>query len=413
MKSKMNDLALLGGAPSFSATLPVGRPNVPRGRARARLMSQLAEILDRQWLTNHGPVVARFEQEIQRLTGVRHAIAVCNATQGLQVAARACGLTGEVIVPAFTFIATAHALSWIGLQPVFADVDPATHTLDPQRIEKLITPRTSGIVPTHLWGNPCAVEQLEKIARWHELSVIYDAAHAFGCSRGGRLIGAFGEAEVFSFHATKFINSGEGGAITTNDDELAARMRRMGNFGFEGFDRVTDAGTNAKMSEMAAALGLAGIEMMDEIIEINRKNYAAYQAGLDGLPGVRLLPHAQSERHNYQYVVIEIEADRAGLSRDQLRDVLWAEGIMARRYFHPGCHRMEPYLSQRAEGRLYQSLPVTERLAEAVLTLPTGASVGAGEIAMICQVICFALEHAHELILKLEGTARAAAFSGS
>ncbi len=198
MKSKMDDLALLGGAPSFPAALHVGRPNVPQGAARTRLMSQIAEILDRQWLTNHGPVVDLFEQEIARLTGVRHAIAVCNATQGLQVAAKACELTGEVIVPAFTFIATAHALNWIGLQPVFADVDPATQTMDPRCLEKLITPRTSGILATHLWGRPCAVEQIEKIARWHELPVIYDAAHAFGSAHRGQMIGSFGSARKSS-----------------------------------------------------------------------------------------------------------------------------------------------------------------------------------------------------------------------
>lgn len=402
-KERVSQLALLGGTPAFTEALHVGRPNVPRGAARARFLKRMAEVLDRQWLTNHGPLVSEFEQEIARLTGVRHAIAVCNATQGLQVAAKACELTGEVIVPAFTFIATAHALNWIGLQPVFADVDPATHTLDPKQIEKLITPRTSGIVATHLWGRPCAVEQIEKIARWYELPVIYDAAHAFGCSHRGRMIGAFGNAEVYSFHATKFINSGEGGAITTNDDELAVHIRRLVNFGFEGFDRVVDAGTNAKMSEAAAALGLAGLEMMDEVIETNRKNHAAYQAGLENVPGVRLLPNDEREARNYQYIVIEIEADQAGLARDQLRDVLWAEGIMARRYFSPGCHRMEPYLTERAERHLHQSLPVTERLAESVLTLPTGTSVGQEEIARLCQIIRFSCEHASELKLKLAG----------
>lgn len=412
-KEQVSQLALLGGRPAFAEGLHVGRPNVPRGAARVRFLKRMAEILDRQWLTNHGPVVSEFEQEIARLTGARHAIAVCNATQGLQVAAKACELTGEVIAPAFTFIATAHALNWIGLQPVFADVDPATHTIDPKQIEKLITPRTSAIVATHLWGRPCAVEQIEKIARWHELPVIYDAAHAFGCSHRGQMIGSFGNAEVFSFHATKFINCGEGGAITTNDDELAARMKRLVNFGFEGFDRVVDAGTNAKMSEAAAALGLAGLEMMDEIIETNRKNHAAYQAGLDDLPGVRLLPNDEREARNYQYVVIEIEASQAGLSRDQLRDVLWAEGIMARRYFSPGCHRMEPYLTERAERHLHQSLPVTERLAESVLTLPTGTSVGEEEIARICHIIRFSCEHVRELNLKLAGDERAMAFSGS
>lgn len=386
-------LALLGGAPSFPATLHVGRPNVPEGAARTRLLGQIAEILDRRWLTNHGPVVEVFEQEIARMTGARHAIAVCNATQGLQVAAHACGLTGEVIVPAFTFIATAHALRWIGLQPVFADVAAATHTLDPTQLERHLTPRTSALLATHLWGTPCETAALEAFAARHSLQVLYDAAHAFGNAHAGKMMGTFGRAEVFSFHATKFVNAGEGGAITTNDDELAARMRRAINFGFADFDCVAELGTNAKLSELAAALGLASLAQMGEIIAANRANYETYRAGLAGLPGVRLLPHSTTEARNFQYVILEIA--EAALSRDELLEVLWAEGVRARRYFYPGCHRMEPYRSQ--PGAAQVALPVTERLAETVLALPTGTSVSCADVAHICKLIGLALAHAPAL----------------
>jgi dTDP-4-amino-4,6-dideoxygalactose transaminase len=408
-KEQVAQMALFGGLPAFAEALHVGRPNVPEGAARAHLLDEIADILDRKWLTNRGPVVCEFERQIAYLTGTRHAIAVCNATQGLQVAAQACGLTGEVIVPGFTFIATAHALSWIGLKPIFADVEMVAHNLDPARIERLITPRTSAILAAHLWGTPCQIEEIEALARVHHLQVIYDAAHAFGCSHDGRMIGSFGRAEVFSFHATKFINAGEGGAITTDDDKLAARLRRMVSFGFDGYDHVVDLGTNAKLSEIAAALGLVSLAQIEEIIAANRANYRAYRAGLTGLPDLRLLPHAESEQCNYQYVVLEV--DGAALTRDQLLAVLWAEGVKARRYFYPGCHRVEPYRSSRAEAKSRSALPVTERLASTVLAFPTGTAVLPEDVARICQIIEFALIHADELKRKLPHTERPAALN--
>jgi dTDP-4-amino-4,6-dideoxygalactose transaminase len=401
MKFRLADLALLGAAPAFTEELHVGRPNVPVGAAREQLLDEIASILDRRWLSNGGPKVREFEREIARLTGARHAIAVCNATQGLQVVARACNLTGEVIVPAFTFIATAHALSWIGLEPVFAEADPLTHSIDPEQIERLITPRTSGIVATHLWGEPCQVEEIEALAARNGLQVIYDAAHAFGSSHRGRMTGTFGAAEVFSFHATKFINAFEGGAITTNDDALAARLRRMISFGFADYDYVADFGTNAKMNEASAAMGLISLATMDEIISANRANYLTYQAALRGVPGVRLFEFDEREARNYQYIVLEV-AD-AGLSRDQLLAILWSEGIRARRYFYPGCHRMEPYAS--AAHTEAASLPVTERLAASVLALPTGTAISPAQVAEICAIIRLALSHADDVARRLENSA--------
>lgn len=389
MKQKVSQLGIFGGPPAFPTTLHVGCPNVPEGQARTELLQSIADILDRRWLTNHGPVVTEFEQAIAERLGVRHAIAVCNATQGLQIAAKACGLTGEVIVPGFTFVATAHALSWIGLEPVFADIDPSRHTVAPEEIEPWITPRTSGIVATHLWGNACAIEQIAEIARRNQLQVIYDAAHAFGCSYQGQKVGAFGRAEVFSFHATKFLNTFEGGAITTNDDELAQRMRRMVSFGFSGIDQVEGIGTNAKMNEVSAAMGLVSLNMMDEVMAANRLNYEAYSLRLAGLAGIRLLP--LDDPGNYQYVIAEVTSTK--LSRDHLLDVLWAEGIKARRYFYPGCHRMEPYAS-RAE---VPSLPMTERLSNIVMALPTGTAITPAEIADICSIIRLALTNAEDV----------------
>jgi dTDP-4-amino-4,6-dideoxygalactose transaminase len=378
----IDDLALFGGTPAFAEPVHVGRPNLGD---RTRLLERINDILDRRWLTNAGPYVQEFERRVADLVGVKHCIAMCNATVALEIAVRALRMEGEVIVPSFTFIATAHALQWQQITPVFCDVDPATHNLDPRRVEELITPRTSGIIGVHVWGRPCDTDALAEIARRHNLSLLFDAAHAFGCSRGGRAIGGFGDAEVFSFHATKFINTLEGGAVTTNDDELAARIRLMKNFGFAGMDRVIHVGTNGKMSEVSAAMGLTSLESLDDFVAANRANYGFYHEGLRGLPGVSLVAYDEAERCNYQYVVLEVDAMASGVGREEIIGALWAENILARRYFHPGCHLMEPYRSSFPHAGLH--LPETERLTQRVVVLPTGTALERADVAKICEAI--------------------------
>jgi dTDP-4-amino-4,6-dideoxygalactose transaminase len=392
MKRQLTDLALFGGPPAFERVLHVGRPNIGD---RQRLQERLDDILDRRWLTNHGPYVAELEARLAGMLGVKHCLATCNATIALEIAARALGLSGEVIVPSFTFVATAHCLQWQQITPVFCDVDPHTHNLDPAQVERMITPRTTGLIGVHVWGQPCDVEALEQVAQRHNLKLMFDAAHAFGCSHRGRMIGNFGQAEVFSFHATKFFNTFEGGAIATNDDELAERMRLMHNFGFAGLDTVVDVGTNGKMSEIAAAMGLTGLESLDEFIAINYRNYQDYRRYLSDVPGLRLLTWDEAEKHNYQYVVLEINRAVTGLSRDRLVELLHAENVRARRYFYPGCHRMEPYRSYFPHAGLL--LPVTERLTECVLTLPTGTAIEPEDVARICDLITLALAHGPEI----------------
>lgn len=381
-KSSAHELAIFGNAPLFVDALHVGRPNVGD---RVALMSRINDILDRRWLTNNGRYVQEFEARLADITGTRHAIAMCNATVGLEIAIKAMGLTGEVIVPSFTFVATTHALHFQGLTPVFCDIDPATHNIDPARIEELITPRTSGILAVHTWGRPCDVDAIEEIAKRRGLRILYDAAHAFACSANGRMIGNFGSAEVFSFHATKFLNTFEGGAIVTNDDELAARMRLMKNFGFRGYDNVVDVGTNGKMSEVSAAMGLTGLESLDEFIDVNKVNHRSYRQELANIPGVSLTMYDDAERSNYQYVVLEIDEQKSGIDRDRLVEILWSENVMARRYFYPGCHMMEPYRTLYPDAG--NGLPETERLVTRVLSLPTGTGVGAVEIAGIASII--------------------------
>jgi dTDP-4-amino-4,6-dideoxygalactose transaminase len=397
------DLAILGGTPAFAEPLHVGRPNIGD---RARLLERINDLLDRRWLTNDGVYVQQFERAVAERAGVRHCVAMCNATVALEIAVRALGMTGEVIVPSFTFVATAHALQWQEITPVFCDVDPRTHTLDPARVEELITPRTTGILGVHLWGRACAVDALAEIAARRGLRLLFDAAHAFGCTHRGRPVGGFGDAEVFSFHATKFLNSFEGGAVVTDDGELAARVRLMKNFGFADYDEVVYVGTNGKMNEAAAAMGLTSLESMDEFVAVNRDNYARYSAGLEGTPGISLLRYDPAEASNYQYLVLEVDEAEAGIDRDTLQRVLHAENVLARRYFFPGVHRMEPYRSYFPQARLH--LPQTERLARRVLSLPTGTAVGAPEIAAVCAIVRAAVAGSAQIAERLRAAAPAA-----
>lgn len=391
------ELAILGGDPAFSERLHVGRPNIGD---RGALLGRIDDMLDRVWLSNDGPLLQEFERRVAELLGVRHCIAVVNGTVALQVMAKACGLEGEVIMPSFTFVATAHALEWQGVTPVFCDVDPQTHNIDPARVEELITDKTTGILAVHVWGRPCDVEALQDIADRHGLVLAFDAAHAFASSHGGRMIGNFGSAECFSFHATKFFNTFEGGAITTNDDEVAARCRLMRNFGFDGPDHVVSVGVNGKMTEVCAAMGLTNLESIDDFIAVNIRNYQAYARGLADIQGIEVIKLPAGEHSNHQYVVVEVDEGRYGLDRDQLQAVLSAENVLARRYFYPGCHSMEPYASRP----LRAPLPHTERLTSRALSLPTGTAVGPEEVALICGLIRRASEDSARVRASLESS---------
>jgi dTDP-4-amino-4,6-dideoxygalactose transaminase len=397
MKRSVSDLAIFGSIPAFTDPLHVGRPNIGD---RARFLARVNDMLDRKWLSNNGPYVKEFEHKICELLGVKNCIAMCNATVALEIAIRALGMTGEVIVPSFTFIATAHALKWQEITPVFCDVDPETHNLNPRLIEKMITPQTTGILGVHVWGRPCAIDELTEIAQSRRLKLMFDAAHAFGCSYSGKMIGSFGEAEVFSFHATKFFNTFEGGAVVTNNDDLAQQIRWMTNFGFAGYDRVLYLGTNGKMTEVAAAMGLTGLESLDEFIATNYRNYCQYRLALAGIPGVRMVEYDEREKNNYQYIILEIDDAITHINRDQLVQVLHAENILARRYFYPGCHQMEPYRSYFPHAGLL--LPETERLASRTLSLPTGTAVGEKEIDQICQIIRFVIHNGQDVRRRIE-----------
>lgn len=370
------DLAINGAPPAFSAPLHVGRPNITD---REGFLARVGTVLDNQWLTNDGPMVRDFEQRIAQHLGVRHCVAMCNGTIALEIAIRALGLSGEVIVPSWTFVATAHALYWQGITPVFADIDPATHNLDPESVQRLITPRTTGIIGVHLWGRAAPVEPLQAIADEHGLKLMFDAAHGFGSTHQGTNIGNFGACEVFSFHATKSFNTMEGGALTTNDDALAQAARLMRNFGFSGYDNVIHPGTNGKMIELCAAMGLANLDGLDAVFAGNRRTHAAYKAALAGIDGITLLDYDPAQRNSHHYIVLEVD-ERFACSRDAIIDALHAENILARKYFWPGCHGMLPYRELFPQAA--EHLPNTCALGQKIIVLPntTAAVEASGDV---------------------------------
>ncbi len=353
----------------FEQPLHVGAPNI----GETELFHQYAEqMFSCRWLTNHGELVMQFERELQDFIGVKHCIAMCNGTVALEIAVRALGLKDEVIVPALTFVATAHALQWQGITPVFCDVEPETLCIDPARAAELITPRTTGILGVHVYGRSCNTAALQQLADTRGLKLLFDAAHAFGHRHNGRMIGSFGECEVFSFHATKFFNTFEGGAVVTNNDELAQKIRFMQNFGFADPDQADHVGMNGKMTEVCAAMGLVNLRHLDAFREVNRRNCAAYAQGFAAIPGLRMVHPGRAADGNRHYIVIEV-AEPFPLSRDELMHQLHNENVLVRRYFWPGCHRMEPYKTLQPEAG--GNLPVTEAVLEKILLFPTGATI--------------------------------------
>ncbi len=367
---------------SESEPLYVGRPNL----GDRDLFRQLVdEMFARRWFTNNGQIVQRFERELAEYLHVKHCVAVCNATVGLEMVYQALGLRGTAIVPAYTFVATVHALRWVGVRPVFVEPELESHNLDWRQLETAIRPDTSAVIGVHLWGRACDTEAIEAIATRRGIPVIYDAAHAFGCWHRDRPLGGFGACEVFSFHATKFFNTFEGGAITTHDDRLAERLREARNFGFTGPDSVQSLGINGKMTEVCAAMGIANLKEVESFIAVNRRNHALYQRLLQPIPGIRLLDYAEMTKSNWQYIVIEVEETAYGASRDQLHAALAAQGILSKRYFFPGCHRMEPYRTESPEW--VARMPRTDQLCQAVLCLPNGTAVDEADIRRVAAVI--------------------------
>jgi dTDP-4-amino-4,6-dideoxyglucose len=395
MKGAIGELAVLGGEPAFAEPLHVGRPNIGD---RAAILTGIEEALDARWLSNGGAKLESFEARLsERLDGL-HCVATCNGTLALQIVMRALGVSGEVVLPSLTFVATAHAVAWERLTPVFADVEAETLCMGPEQAAARIGPDAGALLGVHLWGRHGDVDGLERLAHERGLPLVFDAAHALGSTFRDRPLSGYGDAAILSFHATKVANSFEGGAIVTRSAELAERAARMRNFGFVDEDKVAGIGTNAKLSEPAAVMGIASLDALDEFIAANRRNYAAYAAALRDVPGVRLLPFDPPESANCHHVTIEVDAGAAGLDRDGLRAALLAENVLARRYFYPGCHRTLPYAADQGPA-----LPVTERFLGRCLSLPTGTAVTESDVALVGEIVHLAVANAAAIRQRLEG----------
>jgi dTDP-4-amino-4,6-dideoxygalactose transaminase len=382
MKRSASDLALLGGEPEFPSALHVGRPFVPD---RRRFMQLVEDALDRRWLSNHGPLVRELEDRLGEYLGAPCAV-VCNGTMGLQLSVRALGIGGRALCPSFTFAATPHALKFQGVEPTFCDVMRDDHMIDPEDAARKLTSEVSAIVGVHLWGAAADVDSLVRLTARSNKRILFDAAHAFGSTYAGRPIASFGDGSVFSFHATKSFSTFEGGAVASLDDALLREIRLLRDFGFVGLDHIEGIGINAKMNEISAAAGLAALAEHERVLEAYRERLEAYKYALAERVGLPLLDTDRGGSGNAQYVVLTVDEKTAGLHRDTLMKALHAEGVLARRYFYPGCHRLPPYVSQERAP-----LPVTDWLVDRVLVLPTGPAVTLDEIRRITEVISLAL----------------------
>jgi dTDP-4-amino-4,6-dideoxygalactose transaminase len=392
VKSEYTDLAILGGDPAFSRQLNVGQLDFPTWED---FESSFRGIFERRYYTNHGPLAQEFEAKLSEFLNVKHAITMTNATIGLMIAAKALGLSGKVILPSFTFIASAQSLTWAGLEPVFCDVDPVTHNITAELVEPLISSEVSAIMGVHLWGNPCEVVELQALADSRGVQLYFDAAHAFASEFHGRRVGSFGELEVFSFHATKIMSSAEGGVVCTNNDDLAKRLRNIrSSYGAGPAVDIPLTG-NGRFSEAQAAMGLLSLKAIDSVLDRGVQFRRLYADKLGGVAGVTLVSVPSMVLNNNQYIVLEVNEDEFGLSRDELANVLRAENVYSRRYFRPGIHRTKYY--SNLTPQFVDALPVTDLLCNRVMQLPSGQEMDEVKVEKVCDLIRFAQNHATEL----------------
>jgi dTDP-4-amino-4,6-dideoxygalactose transaminase len=388
LKQVPNDFALLGGSPAFDHPLPVGQLYFPSWE---RYEAAMRGIFERGWFTNHGPLAQELEQRFAELTQVRNAVTVTNATLGLVMGAKALGLTGKVVVPSFTFVATAQAMTWAGLEVVFADVDPETHQLTPATLAPVLDDDVCGVLAVNLWGGTCGPGALEELCAERGLTLFFDSAHGTGVSVGGRPLGGHGSLEVFSFHATKTLSATEGGCVCTDDDDLAARLRNIRSSYGAGTPVAVEVTGNGRFSEAQAAIALLNLDDLPANVANNTRLHAAYTEGLSGIDGIRVVAPTGADESTHPYLVAEVDEPSFGMSRDALVGLLAAENVVARRYFRPGVHRLPPYRDDPRNGAL--RLPATEHLARTLVQLPIGALVDLGSVERICTLV----EAAHRL----------------
>ncbi|TMK32647.1 MAG: DegT/DnrJ/EryC1/StrS family aminotransferase [Actinobacteria bacterium] len=371
--------AFYGGRPIFPEGLPIARPSVPPATA---LQGDVSRILESGILTN-GPYVRELEDRAAGYLSVRHCIAVASCTSGLMLVLRASELTGDVLVPSFTFAATAHAVSWNGLRPVFADIDRSTLTLSPEAVAETMGVRTSAILATHTYGTPCDVEGLDAVARSNGVRLLFDAAHAFGSQRAGVCVGGFGDAEVFSLSPTKVLVAGEGGIISTNDDAIAQQCRIGRDYGNPGNYDCSFVGLNARMSEIHAAMALRSLETLEDRISQRNALASLYRGLLGPIPGMSFPEVGRGDRSTYKDLAVLVDPESFGTDPGWLARALAAEGIETRRYYSPPVHAMRAY---RGLGPA-PPLPNTEFAAAQALCLPLWTGLTPGQVERVALAI--------------------------
>ncbi|MCI8975733.1 MAG: DegT/DnrJ/EryC1/StrS family aminotransferase [Lachnospiraceae bacterium] len=346
-------------------------------------LSEIQDIWDTHWLTNMGEKHEKLRKELISYLEVSNIELFTNGHMALELALQAMDLHGEVITTPFTFASTTHAIVRNGLKPVFCDINPLDFTIDVGKIEDLITEKTCAIMPVHVYGNVCDVEEIDRIAQKYNLKVVYDAAHAFGIKYKGMGIGTFGDASCFSFHATKVFNTIEGGAVCYHDDSLGINLYRLKNFGIRGPETVDGIGANAKMNEFCAAMGLCNLRHISEEISKREKIVKRYTENLVNIEGLYMGVKQENVTPNYAYFPIIIEEQKFGVSRNYIYEVLEKYGIKVRKYFYPITSAFECY-KERYNKR---QTPIALSISESVLTLPLYADLGLADVDMICDII--------------------------
>lgn len=372
----------------FDEPIFVTRPYLP---PLDEFISGLREVWDNRWLTNNGPLVRRYTKRLEEFVGCDNVSLFTNGTLALQIALQGMGLAGEVITTPFTFVATTHALYWNKIRPVFVDIEPVTYGIDPEKVEAAITPWTTAILAVHVFGYPSRIRELQEIARRHQVALLFDAAHAFGVEVDGKSIAQYGDLSMFSFHATKLYHSIEGGMLVFANPTLRATFDYLKNFGFASEVEVVMPGTNAKMNEMQALMGLQVLGHFDEILDERKRISDIYRGRLGGVPGIRILPELpQRIRQNYAYFPIEVDSGQYGCDRDELCESLRRYNVFARKYFYPlvsdfACYRglfvADPLLTAR-------------RVAQQILTLPIYSGLPLRDVERICDII----EYGHQAV---------------
>jgi dTDP-4-amino-4,6-dideoxygalactose transaminase len=366
----------------FAEPVYVTRPLLP---PLSDVMRRLEDIWSAKWLTNGGAQHVELEAALRAYLDVPEVSLFNNGTIALLAALRALDLAREVVTTPFTFPATPHALAWLGLTPVFADIDPISLTLSPEAVEGAITSRTTAILGVHVYGVPCDVDALQAIADRHGLRVIYDAAHAFGARVHGQSIGVFGDITMFSFHATKLFHTAEGGALTMRDRDLRLRVDRLKNFGIADQEHVEMPGINGKMNELQAALGLAVLTCVPNELERRRAVADAYRSRLGGVPGITFMPTLAPEEDSLQYCAIRIDEQAFGRSRDDVQEGLKKFNVFTRKYFYPLCSDYPCY--RHLPSADPSRLPVAARAVREVLCLPIYGALPLESVSIICDIV--------------------------